>query len=165
MTAGQKGASTESQARRLEIVAEEMTKLLRRPDVAWLLRNAPGVNDWSVMQTMGHMVEMIPYWMNHVKAMAAASGPPHRVGRTADAPERLAGIESGSTRDPDDILRQLTEEVRAAAGAIRRMTVEERGRTGVYSKGGKITVAEAIERFIVGHAEEHLAQVQAALRL
>ena len=44
------------------------------------------------------------------------------------------------------------------------MTVEERGRTGLHAKGGGITVAEAIERFLVAHAEEHLAQVQAALR-
>jgi uncharacterized damage-inducible protein DinB len=164
MGAGRKGTPAESQARRLEIVAEEITNLLRGPEVAWLLRHAQGVNDWSVMQTMGHMVEMIPYWMNHVNAMVAAGGSPYRVGRTADSPERLAGIERGATEDPDEILRQLTEEAHSAADAIRRMTAEERSRTAVYVKGGRITVADAIERFIVGHAEEHLAQVQAALR-
>jgi uncharacterized damage-inducible protein DinB len=164
MTAGQKRTPAESQARRLEIVAEEMTKLFRMPEVDWLLRHAQGVNDWSVMQTMGHMVEMIPYWMNHVNAMVGAGGSHYRIGRANDAPERLAGIERGAMGDPDETLRRLTEEVRSAAGAIRRMTAEERGRTAVYVKGGKITVADAIERFIVGHAEEHLAQVQAALR-
>jgi hypothetical protein len=164
MTAGQKGTPAESQARRLEKVAEEMTRMFRRPEVAWLLRNAPDVNDWSAMQILGHTVEMIPYWMHHIQAMVAAEGSPYRVGRTPDAPERLAGIERGVAGDPDEMLRQLAHEVRAAAGAIRRMTVEERGRAGVYAKGGAITVAEAVARFIVAHAEEHLAQVQAALR-
>ena len=164
MTAGRKVPSAESQARRLERVAEEMTSLLRRPDVAWLLRNAPDVDNWSAMQILGHTVEMIPYWMRHVQAMVAAGGTPYRVGRGADAPERLAGIERGAAGDPVEMLRQLEREVRAAAGAIRRMTAEERRRAGVHAKGGTITVAEAVERFIVAHAEEHLAQVQAALR-
>jgi hypothetical protein len=164
MTTGKQGTRAESQARRLEAVADQMTRLLRRPEVAWLLKHAPDVRDWSVMQILGHTVEMIPYWTRHVKAMAAA-GTPYRVGRAADSPERLAGIERGSSGDPEEMLGQLNREVRVTADVIRRMTVEERGRAGVYTKGGTITVAEAIEKFIVAHAEEHLSQVQAALRL
>lgn len=163
MKACTKGTPADSQARRLEIVAEEMTRLFRRPDVAWLVRHAPDVNDWSAMQALGHVVEMIPFWVDRVNAMAA-SPESYRIGRAFDAPERLAGIERGAAGDPDEMIAQLNREVRAAAAAIRRMTVEERGRTGFYAKGGRITVAEAIERFLVAHAEEHLAQVQAALR-
>jgi uncharacterized damage-inducible protein DinB len=165
MTVEQKGTRADSQARRLEAVGEEMTNLFRRPEVDWILRHASGVNDWSAMQILGHMVEIIPYWMNHVMAMISAAGGSYRIGRAAEAPERLAGIERGAAGDPDEILHHLNEEIRAAADTIRRMTLEERGKTGVYIKGGRITVSEAIERFIVAHAEEHLAQVQSALRL
>lgn len=157
-----KGTPADSQARRLEIVAEEMTRLFRRPDVEWLVRNAPNVTDWSAMQVLGHLVEMIPFWMDRVSAMAASEA--CRVGRASDSPERLAGIDRGTTGNPGEMIDRLNREVRTASAAIRRMTVEERNRTGVYAKGGTITVGEAIERLLVAHAEEHLAQVQAALR-
>ncbi len=165
MTAGWKGNPAEVQARRLEIVAEEMARLFRRPEVAWLLQHAPAVHDWSAMQILGHMVELISYWRSHVKGMIAAAGEPYPIGRAAEAPERLAGIEHGAAGDPEELLRRLEEEVRAAAADIRRMTAEERRRTGVHVKKGRIAVSEVIERLIVAHAEEHLSQVQAALRL
>ncbi len=165
MTTSYKGTGPDSQARRLEVVGEEMTRLFRRPEVAWLLRHAPDVNDWSAMQILGHMVEMIPYWMRQVKAVLAKAGAPCPEGRPADAPERLAGVESGAGGDPEELLRLLDLEIRAAAGDIRRMTVEEYGRECVHLTRGKVTAGQAIERFIVAHAEEHLAQVQAALRL
>ena len=40
----------------------------------------------------------------------------------------------------------------------------ERSKRGISPERGEMTVAEVLESFIVGHAEEHLAQVQAALR-
>ena len=52
----------EPQARRLESVYEQLTKLMVHPDAIRRLR-AAGDNEWSVMQVLGHVVEMIPYWM------------------------------------------------------------------------------------------------------
>ena len=40
----------------------------------------------------------------------------------------------------------------------------ERGKRGISTERGEMTVAQVIESFIVDHAEEHLAQVQGALR-
>jgi uncharacterized damage-inducible protein DinB len=57
--------SGEAQAKRLERVYEEVAKLLREPSVAPRLRTPSGGNEWSAMQTLGHMTEMIPYWLNH----------------------------------------------------------------------------------------------------
>jgi uncharacterized damage-inducible protein DinB len=154
----------EGQARRLERVYDEVARLLRDQGVAARLRTAPRENEWSAMQTLGHMTEMIPYWLSHCRTLIAATGELPRFGRTPGSPERLAGVEHGAAAEPDALLGQLQQEVRAAAGAIRKLSTAERGKRGLYTgRGEMMTVADVIESFIVGHAEEHLAQVQAAL--
>jgi uncharacterized damage-inducible protein DinB len=164
VTAGIEGNPGEAHARRLEAVYEQLAALLHQPEVAQRLRATPGEDEWSAMQTVGHFVEMIPYWLNHCRTLIAATGEPPRFGRTLDSPERLAGVERGAAGQPDELLRQLNDEVRAAAQAIRRMSAAERGKKGIHLRRGEMTVAEVIEVFIAAHAEEHLAQVRAALQ-
>ena len=153
----------ETQAKRLEEIYEGVARLLQDPGVASRLRAAPGTDEWSAMQALGHMAEMIPYWLNHCRVLIATTGEPPRFGRTAGSPERLAGVAHGAAATPDELLARLREEVRAAAGTIRNLTVAERSKRGISGERGEITVAEVIESFIVSHAEEHLAQVRAAL--
>ena len=157
-------SSGEAQAKRLERVYEEVAQLLQEPGVAARLRTPPGRNEWSAMQTLGHMTEMIPYWLNHCRTLIAATGTPPAFGRTPGSPERLAGVSHGASADPDALLRQLHEAVRAAASEIRQLSTTERGKRGISSERGEMTVAQVIESFIVDHAEEHLAQAQSALR-
>jgi len=154
----------ELQAKRLERVYEDVAKLLRDPGVTARLGTAPGADAWSAMQVLGHMAEMIPYWLNWCRVLIAATGEPPWFGRTPGSPERLAGVAHGAAAKPADLLRQLEKEVRAAAGTIRTLTAAERSKRGRSSEGGEQTVGEILESIIVAHAEEHLAQVQTALR-
>lgn len=154
----------ETQAKRLERVYEDVAKLLREPKVASRLRTAPGEHEWSAMQALGHMAEMIPYWLHHCRVLIAATGNPPAFGRTPGSPERLAGVAHGAAADPDVLLSQLQKEVRAAASTIRTLSMAERSKRGINPERGEVTVADVLESFIVSHAEEHLAQVQAALR-
>lgn len=156
--------SGEAQAERLERVYEEVAKLLQEPGVVPRLRMPPSRSEWSAMQTLGHMTEMIPYWLSHCRTLIAAAGTPPAFGRTLGSAERLAGVAHGSSADPDALLRQLQEAVRAAAREIRQLSTTERGKRGISSERGEMTVAQVIESLIVDHAEEHLAQVQSALR-
>src|SRR5262249_59085320 len=90
------------------------------------------------------------------------NGAPPRFGRTAGAHERLAGVAHGATAEPGALLTRLDEEVRAAAGTIRKLSEAERGKRGISGERREVTVDEVLESFIVGHAEEHLAQGNAA---
>jgi uncharacterized damage-inducible protein DinB len=156
--------SGETQAQRLERVYEQVEQLLREPGFAARLRMPPSGNGWSAMQTLGHMTEMIPYWLSHCRTLINATGTPPTFGRTAGSPERLAGVAHGASADPHALLRQLHEEVQAAASAIRQLSAAERSRRGISTERGEMTVAQVIDSFIVDHAEEHLAQVQRTLR-
>jgi len=154
----------EAQAKRLERVYEQVAGLLREPGVSSRLRPAPGASEWSAMQTLGHMTEMIPYWLNHCRVLIAVTGELPRFGRMAGSPERLAGVAHGAAAQPDLLLTQPHDEVRSAASAIRKLSAAERSRRGINTERGEMTVADVVESFIVQHAEEHLAQVQSALR-
>jgi hypothetical protein len=76
------------------------------------------------------MVEMIPYWLGHCRALIAATAGPSVFGRGPDAPERFAGIGRGTNRDPKELLGLLNDEVKAATRAIREMSAAERSRKG-----------------------------------
>jgi uncharacterized damage-inducible protein DinB len=132
--------------------------------VAARLRTPPGENEWSAMQTLGHMTEMIPYWLHHCRALIAATDALPSFGRTPGSPERLAGVAHGAAAAPDALLAQLRREVQAAAATIRGLSPDEREKKGLHPGRGEMTVADVVERFVVSHAEEHLTQVQAALR-
>jgi len=152
----------ESQARRLEVVCEQLETLFADSEDIGRLRAASG-NEWSVTQILGHMVEMIPYWLEHCRVLISATAEPYVFGRGYDSPERLAGIERGSNGDLQELLGLLNEEVTAAARAIREMSAAERSRKGIHIKQGELTVSDCVERSIVAHAEEHLEQIRAAL--
>jgi uncharacterized damage-inducible protein DinB len=156
--------SSETQARRLERVYEQLNTLLHDPDVVPRLRTAPGEQAWSALQVIGHMVEMIPYWLQHCHRLIAATLEPPQFGRTLDAPERLAGVESATTSDATELLSQLQQVVEAAATDICQMTEAERSKTGIHVRQGTMTVADVVEQLIVGHAEAHVVQVQDALK-
>ena len=164
MTADIHTNSGEAQAQRLERVYEQLSRLLHHPDVVQRLRTAPGEHEWSALQVIGHMVEMIPYWLHHCHRLIAATLEPPQFGRTLDAPERLAGVESVATRDANALLGQLKQVIEAAAKDIRHMSEFERGKTGIHLRQGQMTVADVIEQLIIGHAEAHLIQVQDALK-
>lgn len=162
MTADSVKRPGEPQARRLESVHEQLATLMARSDDVAPLRAAGG-DEWSVLQILGHMVEMIPYWLNHCRVLIDATAEPPVFGRGPDSPERLAGIACVSNGDPKTLLDRLNDEVKAASRAIRDMSPSERSKKGVHIKLGEMTVADTVERFIVAHAEDHLEQLRAAL--
>lgn len=153
----------DTQAQRLESVMQQLDALLSQPAVGLRLRQAPGENEWNVLQTLGHLLEMVPYWLDQARRLIESPGEPPPFGRTLDSPERLEGVERGAVTDPGDILRQLREQVRAAAKTIRGLSPEEREKAGIHARRGLMKVDELIETFVVAHAEDHLAQVRAAL--
>jgi hypothetical protein len=116
-----------------------------------------------VLETLGHTVEMIPYWLSHCRTLIAATGDPPPFGRTLDAPERLAGVALGAASGLAELMHRLNAEVQAAATAIRAMSSADRARSGLHPRHGEMTVAAVVETFIVSHAEEHLAQIRANL--
>lgn len=153
----------QDQAQRLEAALAEIEAVFNRPGMAERLRQAPGADEWNVLEVLGHTNEMIPYWLGHCRRLVEATGEPPAFGRTLDSPERLEAVERASAGQLDDLMSTLRDEIGKGAAAIRGMSKADRHRAGIHNRRGHITVAEVIESFVVSHAEEHVAQIQAAL--
>ncbi len=165
MATDSKTYSGESQARRLQAAVEQIAALVRQPENAQRLSAIPGQNEWTVLQTLGHCAELIPYWLSQCRiVIQAGAGDPPRFGRTLDDPGRMAGVERGAVGKPDELLAQVQAEARKGAAAIRALTTEERARKGITRRGEEMSVGDMVERFIVAHTEDHLKQMREALR-
>jgi septum formation topological specificity factor MinE len=155
--------SAEGQSRRLEKVYEELAARMRQPDVMQEMHVVVIQGEWSPMQILGHMVEMIPYWLGHFREVMATAGELPKLGRSQDAPERLEGAERGAEGYPDKMLEQLREEILAAVSTFRSMSPSQREKKGVHTTRGEMTLAAMIDVFVVSHAEDHLEQIKSTI--
>jgi uncharacterized damage-inducible protein DinB len=154
---------TDIQAQRLEGVYVQLDVLLRQPEAVQRVYQPPRDAEWSVLQILGHLIEMIPYWLNACQTLIATTAEPPSFGRSLDAPERLEGVQRGAAAGLDELLKLLHDEVLAALGIIRGMSSADRQKKGIHVRRGEMTVVDIIELFIVVHFEEHLAQVRSSL--
>lgn len=152
--------TAKAQAERLEKVAGEVTRVLRERDEERRKHSTLGDAEWSGMQILGHLVEMVPFWLAQAESLIFAPEPP-LFGRTLESPERLAGPEQGASGDLEQLLSQWNANVGKASLRIRNMTAQERDKKGIHIRRGEMTAGDIIESFIVGHAEEHLEQIKA----
>ena len=53
--------------------------------------------------------------------------------------------------------------LRGGRSRMEGMTPEQRAKTGTHNRRGKQTVAEFVEGLVVGHVEDHVAQIKQVL--
>lgn len=156
--------SGEAQARRLESAVRRIGVVIHKAENAQQVRGPSRGDEWTVLQTLGHLAEMIPYWLSQCRlVIQSGGGPPPRFGRTLDDPGRLEGVDRGAVGSPDELLGRVKAEASQGAAAIRAMTTEERAKKGINRRGEEMSVGDIVERFIVVHAEDHLDQIREAL--
>lgn len=107
--------SSESQAQRLDEVGRQIVLLIQKVDRVEQLYAIPGENEWSVMQIIGHMVEMIPHWMNYCQNLITTDVEPPLFGHELDAPERIEGTNRGEAGELIEIASLLKQEICTAA--------------------------------------------------
>ena len=121
-------------------------------------------SDWGPPEVLGHVDEMLPYWVDQLEAVLAgdpAAAVPF--GRIATDQSRLDRIQADRAhpvgRQLDDIAAGLA---RAEAFAV-GLTAADAGRLGRHPTRGELTVRDSVERFLVVHLEEHVVQLREIL--
>jgi hypothetical protein len=119
---------------------------------------------WGPREVLTHVAEMLPYWLGELERIADGDGrTPVPFGRVGEDPIRLGTIE----RDRTLPLRVLFGRIDAGIGAwttrLGTLSAEERARVGLHPKLGELPVDDIAERFVVGHAEDHIAQLETIL--
>ena len=118
---------------------------------------------WGPRETLAHLEEMLLYWLGEAERILEAPDGGAAIGRAATDEVRLAIIE----RDRTLPLRELVARVRVGIDRWRErwaeLDVGDRSRTGTHPRLGVVTVTDVAGRFAVGHLEEHLDQLAAAI--
>jgi hypothetical protein len=123
---------------------------------------------WEAGQVFAHLAEFPTFWTGQIRALiaAGAAGEPEPIpfGRTKADPGRLAAIQSRRREAPLALLHDVDAGVAAATALCRSLTAEDWQTCGLHPTLGAISISEIVERFLVGHLEEHADQLDELAR-
>jgi hypothetical protein len=122
---------------------------------------APSPGEWSIMQNLAHVVEIMPYWGNEIAK--AVREPGQKFGRTAEDVDRLRALDEHGTDT-------LTEAKAALPGSYARLdqvlaTLQnsDLDLKALHKKYGERTIDWFIDEFVTSHLAAHVEQIRACL--
>ena len=147
------------QAARLKKAAGRVRANLSAWPTGALTDPDPGTGErWDAGQVLAHVAEMLPYWVQEVEKVAA--GPDGvAFGRVKSDPGRVAAIERDRRDDPLRLLARIDQGVAAVLALLDRLDAAALDRAGSHQTLGRMTVAQIVDDFLVGHLEEHADQL------
>ena len=116
---------------------------------------------WDAGQAWAHVAEFVPYWHGEVEQIVAGGGgDPPPFGRTSTDPVRVGAIEAGRHEPPTEQMEHLGRALMLLRTYLVGLPETQWSARGVHPRLGEMTVAQIVERFIVGHLEEHAEQLE-----
>jgi hypothetical protein len=133
----------------------------------WPLSAAYGTEpeaDWGPREVLAHVNEMLPYWTAQLEGVLAGDpGTPAPFGRTAEDPDRLGRIEADRRQTAGWLLDAIDAGLVTAGGFADGLSAADLERTGLHPTRGELTIGASIDRFLVTHLEDHVAQLREIL--
>ncbi|MDP9482696.1 MAG: DinB family protein [Chloroflexota bacterium] len=118
---------------------------------------------WGPTEVLAHVAEMLPYWLGEIERVLEESPEPVPFGRTVADRMRVLAIERDRSLPPRELLDRIGAVAERYARRIAAMGPGDLARRGLHPTLGELTVAEILERFVIGHAEGHVVQLDEAL--
>lgn len=146
---------------RLDAVRARLAAHARAEPPAGLTKpDEGGTERWEAAQVWAHMAEFVGYWHEQLEQVISGyDGDPVPFGRTKTDPGRIAAIEMGR-HEP---VGELHDRVEAAVAELRRqlerLTSAEWNAVGRHPTIGEMDIEAIVERFVIGHLEEHAEQL------
>jgi len=132
----------------------------------WPLSEAYGSepeSDWGPKELLAHTAEMLGFWPAEIDRILGGGPAPVPFGRVSTDPNRIERI----GRDRELPTAELFERIAAGANGvgtrIRSLSAADAARIGLHPRLGEMTVGRIVERFLVGHLEEHVEQLRGIL--
>ena len=133
----------------------------------WPLAAAFGTEpeaQWGPREVLAHTVEMLSFWLGELERVVDGNGvAPVPFGRTADDPLRNGLIARERTLPLRVLFARIDRGLADWQERLGTLSDVELAKTGVHPRVGPMTVAAIPARFVVDHAEEHLAQLEGIL--
>ena len=142
----------------------ELNELLDGP-VAALYANKlyqePTENEWTIMESLAHIVEFMPYWADEVTKLVARPG--QNFGRTQQHEGRLAALREHGHDTLSQARAALPGSYAHLDETLSRLHDSDLELTGQHVKFGERTLAWFIEEFITKHLHGHIVQMRECL--
>jgi hypothetical protein len=118
---------------------------------------------WDRGQVWAHLSEFIPYWIQQARPVlrGQASRAPVPFGRTKSDPERIGAIERNRREAVFVLWADTSAGIAELRGFLTSMEPGQWDVLGLHPTRGAMTVDELVERYLVGHLEEHADQLEA----
>jgi len=120
-------------------------------------------SEWGPTEVLAHVAEMLLFWRGEIARILDDDPEPVPFGRLATDRLRIMTIERDRSLPPAELLERIDDAAERYARLLGRLGPTELARRGSHPVRGELTVAELLERFVVGHAEEHVLQLREAL--
>ena len=115
---------------------------------------------WGPREVLAHVEEMLPFWLGEMERVIDGGGTAAVLfGRIADDPVRIGIIERDRSLPLRVLFRRVDDGLRAWEERISTLTDAEASRVGVHPRLGEMPAPAILERFVTGHAEDHIAQL------
>jgi len=120
---------------------------------------------WGPREVLAHVAEVLPFWLGELERVldGTAGGPPVPFGRTADDPMRIGALARDRTLPIRVLFARIDGGLRDWADRLGSLTDDARDRIGVHPTLGVMPATEILERFVLGHTEGHVAQLESIL--
>jgi hypothetical protein len=120
---------------------------------------------WGPRELLAHVAEMLPFWLGELEKVVegAPNGAPVPFGRVSTDAVRIGLIERDRTLPLHVLFGRIDAGLRAWSDRLGTLSDVERARVGRHPTIGEMAPGAFLERFILGHAEEHVTQLEAIL--
>ncbi|HYA00859.1 MAG TPA: hypothetical protein VEK76_10980 [Candidatus Binatia bacterium] len=122
----------------------------------------PGTGErWDAGQVWAHLGEFIPYWIAQAeRVLAAASASPVPFGRTKANPERIEAIERDRNRGTTALWHDVREDLNDLRAFLASVSDRAWRVRGLHPTLGVMPISQIVDRFLIGHLEEHATQLE-----
>jgi hypothetical protein len=115
---------------------------------------------WGPREVLAHVEEMLPFWLGEMERVIDGDGSASvPFGRIADDPVRIGIIERDRSLPLRVLFGRIDAGLAAWATRIPTLTDTESARIGVHPRLGEMPAPAILDRFVTGHAEDHIAQL------
>lgn len=146
---------------RLDEILARLAAFAEGPPPAGLTEpDQPSGERWEATQVWAHLAEFIPYWIEQARRILESdSGQPVPFGRIKTDPVRIARIEAGRHEPIPVLWQRLSEGIGDLKAFLAGLAEDDWRRTGSHQTLGMMDVERMVDRFLVGHLEEHADQL------
>lgn len=120
-------------------------------------------SDWGPKELLAHTAEMLGFWPMEIDKILRGGPEPVPFGRVSTDPGRIERIGRDRELPTGELFDRVGAEARRLVARIRSLSATDAARRGLHPRLGEMTVGGIVERFLVGHLEEHVEQLRGIL--